>query len=162
MPGSKEEKKLRIKVVLHFLSHNYLPFGCGVMKFFVPCLFTLPMLHTKFGLRLTLLFMRGRCNRMTHDGLRTPTHSNRSPEWFRWPKNMSFEMTTEIYSSHCVDIFLLANQNFTHRKSWFSSLASRSSWTDQIINIHIKCARFTWKLHNFLCNTQREDIIFIL
>ena len=92
MPGSREEDFLRNTSILHFLPQNYLRFMWGVMKFIISCLLTLQMLHTKFGYDWPSSFWVEDVNawRTTHDGRRlTPTHGNRSPEWLRWPKNVT-------------------------------------------------------------------------
>ena len=61
------------------------------MKFTVPCLLTLQTLHTKFGYDWPSSSWEENDNgrRTMHLARRrTPTHSNRSPEWLRWPKNI--------------------------------------------------------------------------
>ena len=90
MPGSREEDFWRNTSILHFLPKNYLPFGWGVMKFTISGLLPLMMLHTKFGKDWPSSFWGEDVNarRKTNDARRrTPTHSNRSPEWLRWPIN---------------------------------------------------------------------------
>ena len=50
MPLSTEEDSLRkTPILFYFLSKNYFPLGVGVMKFTMSCLFTVQILHTKFG-----------------------------------------------------------------------------------------------------------------
>ena len=48
MPLSREDF-LRNTSILHFSPQKYLPLGLGVMKFTISSLFTLKMLHNKFG-----------------------------------------------------------------------------------------------------------------
>ena len=93
MPGSWEEDFLRNTEILHFLPKNYVPFGWGVMKFIISGLLPLIMLHTKFGKDWPGSFwgedINARRTKNAKDAWRrTPTHSNRSPEWLRWPKNI--------------------------------------------------------------------------
>ena len=93
MPQSREEDFLRNTSILHFLPQNYLPWGVGSwnLQFLVslPYRCYIPNL-VKIGsvvLEKKMLTDNGR--RTTHDTRRrTPTHSNRSPEWLRWPKNL--------------------------------------------------------------------------
>ena len=77
--------------IIHFLPQNYLPleWGWGI-KLTTSCLLTLQMTHTEFGQDWLSSSWKedvnGRRTTDDHGWPRTPTHSNRSPEWLRLPK----------------------------------------------------------------------------
>ena len=79
-----------LKKYINFTHYLKLPpLGVRVMKFTISWLLSLQMLHTKFGKDWLSNSWEKNVNgrRTTEDGWRrTPTHSNRSPEWLRWPK----------------------------------------------------------------------------
>ena len=80
MPGSREEDFLRSTSIL---PQNYLPFGWGSWN--LQFLVSLPYrCYIPNLVRIGPVVSEEKM--LTHDGRRqTPTHSNRSPEWLRWP-----------------------------------------------------------------------------
>ena len=65
--------------------------GWGAIKFTISRLLTLQMLHIKFSQD----WLSGSCQlyeKILMDDIRRlmPTHSNKSFEWLRWPKNCTF------------------------------------------------------------------------
>ena len=77
--------------ILHFLPPNYLPFrwGGGVMKWRWKWNFLVSLPYRCYKLNLVKIGSLVLEKKMlTDDGRRrTPSHSNRSPEWLRWPKH---------------------------------------------------------------------------
>ena len=74
-PCSEVEKNIFFMKNINFtlLPKNYLFLGWGVIKFTISCLLTLQMLHTKD--------YHCPCNFLEDARRRTPSHSNRLPEW---------------------------------------------------------------------------------
>ena len=73
MPRSKEEDISRNTSMFHFFLFNYLllRFGWRVIKFTIPCLLTLQMLHTKFGQDRSLVVIQKKM--LSHDARRKTT-----------------------------------------------------------------------------------------
>ena len=121
MPGSREEDFWRNTSIL---PQHYLPFGWGVMKFTISGLLPLMMLHTKFCNDWPSSFWGEDVNaRPTTDDARrrTPTHSNRSPEWLRWPKNQLYKkwFVIDFLSWGHVKIAIF-NASWGHWRCYFS------------------------------------------
>ena len=86
MPGSREAEFSRNTSILHFLPQNYLPCSRGSWNF--QFLVSLPYrCHVPNLVKIDLVVIEKKM--ITNDWRRTPTHSNGSPEWLRWPKNIN-------------------------------------------------------------------------
>ena len=79
MSGSKEIFSKKYRVTLYTFYPKLSPLGVEGHKFRISCLFTLQMLHTKFGKDWPYSFWEEEYV----DGWGTPTHSNRSPKWLK-------------------------------------------------------------------------------
>ena len=80
----KRRKVLKKYINFKFFTPKLPPLGVGVMKFTISCHLTLQLLHTKLGWDWPSSFWEEDFN-----ARRTPTCSNRSPEWLMWPKNFT-------------------------------------------------------------------------
>ena len=83
--GFREKVLKRNTSILHFFTQSYPYLGQGEggheINNFLPPYLT----DSTYQIWLTLLL-----DKKSHDGQRrTPTHSNRSPEWLRWPKKQT-------------------------------------------------------------------------
>ena len=153
------EKIFKKYIIFTLFTQNYLPLTWGAMKCTISCLLIQQMPHTIFGQDLPSSSWEEDVNRQhtPPDGRRTPAQTNRSPEWFMWPKTKkSFINMIEKNKSCIIEAFF--NYYQTLKKFLQASIYFLNCWLLQISSFLLKFANFFIKQH--CSHGQCLNIIF--